>query len=80
MKSSIIHNLVRILIVIFIVAVLITPFFCSCNNAMTKIEHSRTLPSAYTHTGKYVQSNRLLKKHDSIAKEKQKCSIPFNKK
>ena len=64
----------RLLIIIFIVIVLITPWLCSCNNAMIKIQHRKTLSSAYTHQGKYIPHNSIAANRNSIQKQNVKCS------
>jgi hypothetical protein len=64
----------RLLIAMFLVAML-SPLLC-CNPITSRIAHQRTFPSAYTHSGKYIQVNSINKSRNSIRKQPIKCKIP----
>jgi hypothetical protein len=60
--------------------VLMITFLDSCSSKMIIAEQNRSLPSAYTHSGKYVNHNGIGKRRDGIRKDNLKCHIPSNKK
>jgi len=70
----------RLLIIIFILIVLLTPCLFSCNPALMKVQQHRTLSSAYTHQGKYMKHNSIKASRNSIQKQNPKCFIPSNRK
>jgi hypothetical protein len=55
---------------------LLNPFLYSCSPKMTIGGQSKHMPSAYTHTGKYIKYNRPGKRHDVIKQYSLKCPIP----
>jgi hypothetical protein len=63
----------RLLIAVFLIAML-SPLLC-CNPVTSRIAHQRSLSSAYTHSGKYIQVNSINKSRNSIRKQNVKCKI-----
>jgi hypothetical protein len=66
--------------ILILMPVIFILFLFSCSSKMIIAKQDRNLPSAYTHSGKYVRNNGVGKKRDGIKKENLKCHIPSSRK
>jgi len=70
----------RILTVLILVLVILTPFISSCSRRLNIPGQNKTLPSSYTHSGKYVNFHSLGLKHDGIRRYSLKCPVSSERK
>jgi hypothetical protein len=80
-KNSVnIKSNVGILTILFLILLLLTPFIISCSRRLSIPEQNKSMPSAYTGTGKYVNYHTIGQRKDGIRKYTLKCPVSSDKK